>query len=106
MKTAAFATLARTLLSLIPSGAIVAEFADESRAGNLPWTRQVLFGKSSCTATESTLPYFSVTNQACRPGPVTGSSAAKTLNATVARRCQIPYESGLITYTEEFFRQS
>ena len=43
MKTAAFATLAITLLSLIPSGAIVAESADESRAGNLPWTRQVLF---------------------------------------------------------------
>ena len=69
MKTAAFATLARTLLSLIPSGAIVAEVADESCAGNLPWTRQVLFGKSGCTATESTLPYFSVTNQACRSGP-------------------------------------
>ena len=58
MKTAAFTTLARTLLSLIPSGAIVAEFADESRAGNLPWTRQVLFGKSSCTATESTVAVF------------------------------------------------
>ena len=46
MKTAAFATLARTLLSLIPSGAIVAKFTDESRAGNLPWTRQYCLGKA------------------------------------------------------------
>jgi len=106
MKTAAFATLARTLLSLIPSGAIVAKSLMNPMQATCPGPDRYCLGKAVARRQKAQLPYFSVTNQACRSGPVTGSAVAKTLNATVARRCQRPYKSGLIPYTEEFFRQS